>query len=159
MREFVGHDGLLLFDRHPVEKIHSSRFGIVVARNLFLEQSEKKGLQVELPRQQSEFLKHQLGAAQSLRVFVVHVLREIRDHLVAAGQFALHIALNRKTGFLAVEVQDLVHGMEQLFGFPRRNLAVLRGEHAPVAAQAVWAAVRWETGPVAAVESFVQWPR
>ncbi len=119
--EFVGHDRLLLFHRHPVEQVHGFRLGIVVAGYLFAEQGDEEGFQIEVVRKQAELLQHEFGAAQALRVFVVQVLGEIGDDLVAAGQFALHLTLDGQPGLFAVEGENLVDGVEEFFGLTGSN--------------------------------------
>ena len=71
MGQFVRQHRLLLVRAQPVEQIHGLGFGIVVSGDLLFQQRHQKCSQVEVARQQSKFLEHQLGAAQPLGIFVL----------------------------------------------------------------------------------------
>ena len=114
--QFVGHDRLLLFHGHPVEQVDGFCFGIVVAGDFFSQERDEESLQIEIARKQAEFLQHQFRTAQALGVFVVHVLGEEGDDLVAAGQLAFHFMLDGQAGLLAVEFQNFIDGVEEFLG-------------------------------------------
>ena len=116
------HDRLLLFNGHPVEQIHGFGFRIVVTGDFLAQQGDQKRFEIELARQQAKFFQHQFGAAQALGVFVVQVLGEIGDDLIAAGEFALHLFLDGKAGLLAVEIQNFVDRVKKFLGLTRRDL-------------------------------------
>ena len=118
----MSHDGLLFLHRHPIEQIHRSCLGIVVARNFLTQQRNQECLQIEIAGQQAEFLEHEFGAPQPLRVFVVQVLGEIGDNFIAAGQLALDLSLDGQAALLAVELENLVHRVEKFFGLARGDL-------------------------------------
>ena len=50
------------------------------------------------------------------------VLGEKGDDLIAAGQLALHFALDGQAGLLAVEFENLVDGVEEFLGLAGRDL-------------------------------------
>ena len=102
-------------------------FGIVVAGHLLLQQGHQKFSQVEVTRQQSKFLQHQLGAAQTLGVFVLGgVLGDIGFHLVAADQLALDLVLDREQCVATGKLQNLIHRAKKFLSFLRRNLLLFR---------------------------------
>src|SRR5262245_32462086 len=49
------------------------------------------------------------------------MLREISNHFIAAGELALDVVLDRQSGLLAVEFENLVHRMEEFFGLAGRD--------------------------------------
>lgn len=127
MREFVRHDGFLLFHGDPVEKIDGLGLGVVVASDFFAQERYEKGFEIELMRQQSELLQYKLGAAQALGIFVLEVIGQVGNDFIAVRQLTFYVVLNLQAGFLAVEGEDLVNGVKQLLGLARSDFDVAFG--------------------------------
>src|SRR6266851_3913778 len=115
VRQFMRQHGTLQIGRHPVQQIYSFGFGIVIAGYLLFEQADEKCLQIEIFRQQAEFLQHQLSAFQALDVFVLgHVFLQVGNNFLTAGQTALDPMLDGKRSVFAGKVEDGVHVAEEL---------------------------------------------
>ena len=143
VRQFVRQHRLLLFDIHPVQQIHSSCFDVVVSRHLLPQHRHQEGGQVEVPRQQPEFLQHRRRPLQSLRVLVVlHALLDVGLHLVALGQPALHLVLDREARVLAGKLQDLVHRAEKFLRLFGRDDGFLCGAGALARGGLDWSGLR-----------------
>src|SRR6185437_10989998 len=110
---------------YPVKKIHRLSFRVVVPGDLLLEKANQKGLQIEILGQEAEFFQDELGSAQALNVFVLgHALLQIRHHLFAAGQAALHAVLDFERGVFAGKVEDGIDVAEKLLGLLRSDLGL-----------------------------------
>ena len=79
-------------------------------------------MQIEVTRQEAEFLEDDLRALQPLGVFVlIHFFIDIFRNLLAAGQLAFYLLLDRITGVLAEPVQGFIDGSEELLSFRRSD--------------------------------------
>jgi len=122
VRQFVRQHRTLRVRIHPVQQVHRLGLRVVVSRNLLFEHRHQKGLQIEIARQQPEFLKHHFRALQPLGVLVFfHSFLDKVLHLAAFDEAPLHLRLDRQLRILAGEFQDLVHRLEQLLRLLRRN--------------------------------------
>ena len=120
--QFVSHDRLLLFHGDPIEQVHRFRLRIVVTCHFFLQKRNEESFEIEITREQAKFLQNEFGAAQTLRILVVHVFRKVGLDFSAAGQLAFYFPLNGQAGLFTVELHDFVDGMEQLLGLAGSDL-------------------------------------
>ena len=117
MGEFVRQYRLLNVRLHPVQEIDALRLGIVVGCNLLAQQAKKLRVQVVARRKQAEFLQHQPGLLQPLRVLIVlHALVNVLLHRLAGDEVTLDLVLDRQAGVVAGELQDFIDRTEEFLG-------------------------------------------
>jgi hypothetical protein len=111
---------LLLLGIHPVEEVDGLSGRIVITGDLFAEEDDEEFLEIEILREQAEFLENEFGAAEALGIVVFgEVLFDVGGDGVTIDEATLDHGLNGQVGVFAGEFEDVVDGAEEgvgLFG-------------------------------------------
>jgi hypothetical protein len=114
--QFMSQNWFLAIERNPIQQRNRFGFEVVVPGDLLAGGFDQKFLQIEIARQETEFLHAQLFLGKPLREFLFGQRAPgIFLHVGLAYEAPLHCGMFGHSTIFCSEREDFVYGLEELF--------------------------------------------